>query len=116
MKNRSEQRVLLIKSGSLLDEGVESLLKDEVDLEVADATASDEATLLEDIARVHPDVILLNEVDPLQATRILELLKSAPTVRVIVTRLSSNTVDVYDKQEVNLTESADLVSLLLGRK
>lgn len=111
-KRKSAQRVLLIRSGSLLDEGVESLLKDKVELDVVDFAAAREAALLEHIARVRPSVILLNEVDPSQATRMFALLKKAPSVRIIVTRLNSNAIEVYDKQEVNLARTLDLVSLI----
>jgi DNA-binding NarL/FixJ family response regulator len=111
-KRKSAQRVLLIRSGSLLDEGVESLLKDKVELNVVNLTASREAALLEHIACVRPSVILLNEADPAQATRMFALLKKAPTVRIIVTRLNSNAIEVYDKQEIHLARTLDLISLI----
>ena len=108
------QRVLLIASGSLLDEGVESLLKPEIDLQVSGITPTDETTLLEDIARVQPDVILLNEVEPSDAARIFALLQGVPAVRMIVVRLNTNTVDVYQKQQVQGVKSNDLLALIRG--
>ncbi len=115
-QNKATRRVLVVENGSLLDEGVKSLLRRKTVLKVSGVTYADEATLLKDISQLSPDVIVLNEVDPSQAARLFALLTGAPAVRVIVTRLSDNAVKVYDKQEVRLTASADLVSLILDPK
>jgi DNA-binding NarL/FixJ family response regulator len=115
-QHKATRRVLVVENGSLLDEGVKNLLRRKTALNVSGVTYTDEATLLKDISQLSPDVIVLNEVDPSQAARLFALLTGAPAVRVIVTRLSDNAVKVYDKQEVRLTASADLVSLILDPK
>ena len=112
--DKPRQRVLLIKSGSLQDEGVESLLRQEIDLQVSGITPTDETTLLGDIERVRPDVILLNEVEPSDATRIFALLQGTPAVRMFVVRLNTNTIDVYQKQQIRDVQSNDLLALIRG--
>src|SRR3972149_5039421 len=98
------QRVLVVESGSLLDEGVASLLAQESDLHVSGIAYANDTAFLQDISDARPDVILLNEAGPLDSVRILELLKSIPTLaslRVIVVRLDDNVIDMYEKQSVN---------------
>ena len=109
------QNVLVIESASLLDQGVESLLKCEADLQVSGVAYADESTFLQDITELRPDVILLNEAGPLDSARILDLLQNLPTLaalRVIIVRPDDNRIDVYEKKQVLATHSDDLIALI----
>jgi hypothetical protein len=114
------QRVLIVAGGSLLEEGVGSLLKQELDLHVSDVVYRDDSTFLQDVADARPDTILLNAEGPLDSRRILELLANVPTLaalRVIVVRPDDNTIDIYERQRIIATRSADLLALIrLGRE
>ena len=109
------RRVLVIESGSLLDEGVESLLVHETDLQVSGISYADDDTFLHDVSDARPDVILLNEAGPLDSARIFELLKNLPglaTLRIIVVRPDDNTIDLYERQRVEAIQSNDLLALI----
>ena len=111
--NYAARRVLIVASGSLLEEGMGSLLKRADDLQVSDIAYTDDTTFLQDLSDIRPDVILLNETGALDSVRILELLKGLPTLatlRVIVVRSDDNMIDVYERRRVATTQSADLIA------
>jgi DNA-binding NarL/FixJ family response regulator len=108
-------RVLVVESGLLLDEGVESLLGQELDLQVSGITYADDASFLDDVSTLRPDVILLNEAGPLDSLRILELLENIPTLaslRVVTVRRDDNTIDMYERKRVVATHSSDFFDLI----
>ena len=109
------RRVLIVQSGSVLDEGVENLLMREADLEVSGRNYADEAAFVQDVVRTQPDAVVLNEAGPLNLARIMELLNDCPTletVRVVIVRLDDNTIDVFERQRVIATQVGDLVRLI----
>ena len=108
-------RVLVVESGSLLDEGVESLLIRETDMQVSGISYADDATFLQDVTHARPDVILLNEDGPLDSARIFELLRDLPglaSLRVIIVRPDDNAIDLYERKQVIATQSDDLLALI----
>jgi DNA-binding NarL/FixJ family response regulator len=107
--------VLVVEGGSLLEEGMEALLSREPDMQVIGIPFASETSFLQDVADMRPDVILMNEAGPLTSQRILELLKNLPTLaalRVITVRPQDNTIDLYERQRVVVTEVDDLLSLI----
>ena len=112
-------RVLVVETGTLLDEGVESLLSQETDLQVSGICYADDVSFLEDVSQARPDVILLNEDGPLDSVRIFELLNSLPglaSLRLIIVRPDDNTIDMYEKKQVVATHSDDLLHLIRGNR
>ena len=112
-------RVLVIETGTLLDDGVESLLGQETDLQVSGISYADGATFLEDVSQARPDVILLNENGPLDSARIFELLNGLPglaSLRLIIVRPDDNTIDMYEKKQVVATHIDDLLHLIRGNR
>ena len=113
--NTNMHHVLIVGNGSLLDEGVESILKRQGDVRVSGIAYADDTAFLQDVSNMRPDVILLNERSPLTPQRILELLADNPmlaTLQVIVVRPDDNTIDVYERQRVTARRVADLVHLI----
>ena len=109
--------VLIIETGSLLEEGIQRLLAQEADLRVSGVMYTEEAVLLQDIARICPDVIVLNETGPLasaQAFEMLEAVANGGNLSVIVVRSDNNTIDVYEKRSTTVTKSGDLLALVRG--
>lgn len=107
--------VLVVESGLLLDEGVERLLKRERDLQVSGIAYADDASFLQDVSALRPDVILLNAEGPLDSMRILELLSGLPSLvslRLIVVRPDDNQIDVYEKKRVIVASRDDLLNLI----
>ena len=113
-----KQRVLIVGMGFLLEQGVESLLAAEPDLQVSDITFSEEETFVQDVVRTRPDVILFHAVGPLTEGRIFELLRAIPTMetlRVIILHSSESTIELYEKRRINPTQSSDLLTLVRGQ-
>lgn len=107
--------VLVVESGRLLDEGVKRLLEQELDLQVSGVAYGDDASFLQDVSALRPDVILLNAEGPLDSTRILELLSGLPSLaslRLIVVRPDDNQIDMYEKKRVIAASRDDLLNLI----
>lgn len=107
--------VLFVESGSLLDQGMESLLGREGDIQISGITYSDDDAFLRQISDLRPDVILTNAEGPLNSIQILELLEANPTLttlKVIMVRPDDNVIDVYERQQVTARRSADLIALI----
>ena len=126
--NRTTQRVLIFGE-SLFEEGIANLLTDGADLQISSAKNMNEIAFLDEIAQSRPDVILLNESNPHNTVRILKLLFSIPSLaglRVIIIRLSDNSIDVYEmprqvvarneykRQQFIVTKSDELVTVVRG--
>ena len=63
-----------------------------------------------DIENFRPNVIVLDETSSFgELNRIFEMLKDCPELRVIVINLRNNQVSVYNKREISITQSNDLV-------
>ena len=109
--------VVLIESGSVLDEGIKSLLAREPGLEVSAISYSNRNVLLSSLEAA-PDTILLNEstrTESMRTSEILRELEPEENLRVIVVRLEDNVLEVYDKQCLKLTNNNDLIALLQSR-
>ena len=114
-QTKATPRVLVVESGSLLDAGVKSLLMQKTNLKVSGIPYANEATFLQDISRLSPDVIVLNEAGPIDSVQVFKLLKSVPaqtTLRVIVVRSDDNRIDIYQKHCVTASKSNDLIALI----
>ena len=98
--NFTQQRVFIVGTGSLLDEGITHLLTLVTDLQVSYAKYSDDFAFLENIQRIWPDVILVSQDGSLDSAHILDLLSSHPAAlrsRIIIVQLHSTVVDIYDR-------------------
>ena len=108
-------RVLIVGTGTLLEEGVKSLLAHEADIRVSEIVYASESTFIQDVPGMNPDVIVFHETGPLNSGRIFELLKAIPemgTLRVIILRSSNATIDFYEKRTLNATRSQDFINLV----
>lgn len=114
----SKRRVIIVGMGFVLEDGLESLLAAEPDLQVSDLTFTEERTFVQDVLRLHPDVILFHEAGLLTSARIFELLRAIPTtetLRVIILRSANSAIDLYEKRRVSAPQSKDLLALVRGR-
>lgn len=107
------QRVLIVENERLLGAAIEHLLTSEVDLKVMGLAQADEPVLLEEIKLSQPDVVIMDQTtfltDPM---KLLAHLRDFPRLRVIVVSANDNIVQIFDKQLVLVTQTADLASLL----
>lgn len=116
--NRGMRRVLVVRTGSMFEEGVEMLLTRDASLEVRGVRCDDEAMFLGDVSAIFPDVIVLNEAGPLDYLHVFELIDTiqnhAP-ITIIVIRPQTGTVDVYEKRTSFAERSEDLLDLIRDR-
>jgi hypothetical protein len=109
------QKVVIVESGSLLEDGVEHLLRQEEDLSILSLTYRDDAALLFDLIEMQPDIILLNEEGPLTPAHIYELLADWPfldAARIIAIHLEDNWIDLYERKRILATQVSDLTGLI----
>jgi chemotaxis response regulator CheB len=118
MIDENASRILIVETGSVLDEAIKNAVTDEPELQVAVLAYNDDpATIIKEILKAFPDVIVLSEVKPVDRNLTLEILRSvlADRVRLIIARLDDNILEVYDKQSIRTTRNEDLLALLKHR-
>jgi DNA-binding NarL/FixJ family response regulator len=111
----ARQRVLVVNTGSVFDTSVAQLLELASDLEVAEIELNDDGRFLEAVADFEPGTIVVNDSEQADAAHLLQLLKDhqpAYRLRVLVIRMSDNTIEQYEFRQVVATDSADLAALI----
>ncbi len=107
------KRVLLVTSELLLRQGIVSLLSREVDINVLSINYVDEKTLFHEIDQYNPDVVILDErMEYTDLTHLFNLLIDYPILRVMVLNVIDNKVNIYDKTEIEVSRSYDLISAI----
>ena len=107
------KRVLIVTSELLLREGIASLLSREVDIDVMSTNYIDELTLNHEIDQYNPDVVILDErMEYTDLTYLFNLLIDYPKLRVMVLNVINNKVNIYDKAEIEVSRSYDLISAI----
>lgn len=116
-KKDRPRRVLVVGFGSLLEQGVQSLLAQEPEVQVWEVKYTDEVAFLLDVLQTRPDVILFHETGALDSDRIFDLLRAVPTLetfRVIILRSTNAAIDLYEKRRVAAVSGQHLVDLVLS--
>jgi DNA-binding NarL/FixJ family response regulator len=104
---------MVVENQSVFGAGVQRLLAGAAGLEVIEFSPGDYAELIQEIRRVQPDVIVLDEVTHLaDPIRLLSFLQGHPELRLMVVSPNDNLVRVYDKYQVLVTQAADLISIV----
>ena len=111
-------RVLVFDGGTLLGDGLASILAGDAALHVDSIVYVDMATLLNTLQERRPDVIILTEESPLDAIRLLDLVEVMHTterLRIMLIRYGDNTIDLYDKRQVMISQGYDVIDLIHSR-
>ena len=110
---KHQRRILIVDSGSLVEAGVEALLRREIDLVVNVCPFIGESAFTRTVANFRPDVIIVNEAGEVTAERVLELLAGRlTTLRLIVVRSHDDALEVYEYRRAAASEVGDLLSLI----
>ncbi len=120
MGKKLAQRVLIVGSGSLFDEGLRYLLlREQARLEVSSVIYKGEADFLQHVFTQRPTVIVLFEDGPLSVSRVFELIGDIPgmatTLRVITVLAETSVVEVYEHEQmttVATARSGDFIDLI----
>lgn len=120
MEKKLAQRVLIVGSGSLFDEGLRHLLlREQARLEVSSVIYRSDADFLQHVFTQRPTVIVLFEDGPLSVSRVFELVGDIPgmaaTLRVITIMAETSVVEVYEHEQmttVATTRGGDFIDLI----
>lgn len=95
----TQQHILVVGDGSLLDAGITHLLSDGTDLRISHATYSGDPFFLNSIVQAQPDMILVSESGAFGVDHILDLFSSHLIVKglpIVVVRRGESMIDVYE--------------------
>lgn len=108
-------RVLVAFNEILLGAGVLNLLSREGDLSVTKAQLEDQVGLLHEVERHHPDILILDEtLRSKQLSELARIFQIYPDLRILVINPKENVVHVYEKHEIRVDRSADLLAAIRG--
>ncbi len=116
-KNKHPRRVLVVGFGALLEQGVQSLLAQEPQVQVWEVKYTDDVAFMLDVLQTRPEVILFHETGALDSDRIFDLLRAIPTtetLRVIILRSSNAAIDLYEKRRVTAVSGRHFLDLVLS--
>jgi DNA-binding NarL/FixJ family response regulator len=109
------RRVYLLWTHPLFFETVHRLLSDQ-GLDIVGESANHEIGRSE-IARLKPEVVVLEENEPGSAGELVDLLQSGPSdVLILGLNLMDNELRVYQRQQRTVLRPSDLVDYIRGAK
>lgn len=113
----SPQHVLVVNSGSLLDEGVVRLISEKLNLDVSTINFENEDELVNDIVSRHPEVVVMGQSGNVRAENLYKMLTSISTMeklRMIIFHTNDNSVDVFSKEQLNSCFGGDFIQIVQG--
>jgi DNA-binding NarL/FixJ family response regulator len=107
------KRILVVSENDLLLTGIERLLGANNGYSIHKSVSLDEKDIIQQIQQTGMDVIIIeaNEIVP-SVDRLIRLMCTSNQLRVLTLEVNSNQIQIYDKREVLLQGSEDLVSYL----
>ncbi len=107
----SDRRVFIIWTHPLGHEAVRLILN-HPDVEVVGATGN-QRNALDEIARLHPDIVIVEEPEGGVSAKALSIIKTSPWVkRVISFNMDDNKLNVYHHEEKTVGKAEDLLRLI----
>jgi chemotaxis response regulator CheB len=109
----SEKRVLLIESGQFIGGVIHSLFERHERLSVTVSSPTSSQELLKAVVRDRPDIVVIDDtVHTSFLGHLLRHMQICDGMRVVVVNTDSNRLTIYDKQQVDVTATADLFALM----
>jgi hypothetical protein len=107
------KRVLLIGSDDLITGGVASLMQQAHDLILLKRAISDIPELINEIHNFSPNILVLkNNINYVTSSSMMDLLSKFPDLRILAFDEKKNIIHVYEKQELRINQSTDLLGLI----
>lgn len=105
------KRVLILSRERPLLAGVEGLLKKEPDISLSSISTMDVNTLAQEFELEQPEVIIVDDSFPAtELAALLNLLPACTELRLVVLSNTENKLAVYEKREIQVNQSADLIA------
>ncbi len=98
----------------LLVDALERLLFYQSDWQVVRFSSDwDDATLLYELKRVVPDVLIVSEsVLATDGDRLIQVVEECPRLKIITINLENNLISIYHKQTLSIKEASDLLEIV----
>jgi chemotaxis response regulator CheB len=108
-----EKQVLLIESGQFIGGVIHSLFAQYEHLTVTEAAPSNTRELLQAVRKVKPEIIVLDDTVCVHYLPILlRYMQDSHGIRVVVVNTDRNEVEVYEKQQIRVKQTADFFAIL----
>lgn len=107
----AKRRVFILYSHPLFAKGVESLLHQEPELEVA-SLSLDEGDPSGPVKAFGPDVVIIDSDSQVVAQLVAALLQKHPKLKIVTMIPGENEVTVHYQQQERVTTVSDLVEIL----
>jgi DNA-binding NarL/FixJ family response regulator len=107
------KRVLVVQGDHLLSDGIANLLTRESDFSVINTPFTSGAALIDQIEKIQPSVLILEENNGFgEVSPLFRLLKNTHEFRLIIIDEWKNLIHIYEKQEIPIAKSADLIAAI----
>ena len=114
------KRILVVSKNDLLVIGIERLLGQNNGYSIHKSVSLDEQEIIQQIRQNGLDVIIIEvntggsdvNAGPTDVNRLMRLMDASDNLRVLTLEVNSNQIQIYDKREVCLRGSEDLVTYL----
>ncbi len=111
---KTSRTVILWGREDMLGRGVELFLNTRKEWEVIRISDKHDARFLaREVERVQPDVVIIYQGDCASETNLpAQIITNQPNLKVILVSLENNSIEVYNKQKILVTELSDLFSIV----
>jgi len=109
---KKSRTIVLWGQEDLLSSSVETFLTAQKGWRVVNISIEEKfEALIQAVAKVHPDVVIIQQGDrPSNSYPLMKLIKNHPGLRVITVSLMDNLMEIYSKQDILIKSASDLIS------
>lgn len=108
-----EKRILLIESGHFIGGVIHSLFAHQEHLRVFEASPENSRELLQAVQKHNPEIVVLDDTVCVSYLPILlRYMQNKDNIRVVVVQTNSNQVQLYQKQQIHVRQTADFFAIL----
>jgi chemotaxis response regulator CheB len=108
-----EKRILLIESGHFIGGVIHSLFAHHDHLIVTEAAPNNARELLQWMRKILPEIVVLDDTVCVNYLPILlRYMQDSDGIRVVVVNTDRNEVELYEKQQIPVKQTADFFAIL----
>ncbi len=108
-----DKRILLIESGQFIGGVIHSLFANHDHMQVFEAAPANSRELLRAVRLHNPEIVVMDDTVCVSYLPILlRYMQNKDNIRVVVVHTDSNQVQLYQKQQIHLQQTADFFAIL----
>jgi len=111
------RRVMIAGNGAILDTILQNLLVHRTDMEVITVLFDSEESFVEQVLSHAPDIVVINRNAIIDCSALffkLSGLLGLKNLQMVILGVESSMVDVFEKRELQLSNSVGLIELLIN--